>query len=247
MKLFMRRLLRPIGLRIIRLTGQYDLGNERLRALKRRGLEITFALDAGAATGAWARELRAIFPNVKILCVEPRAQALPDLRRLAEKMGNILVAPVLLAEVESEIDFSVFSDQSSMMKNSKGNAFGEVIKMPTRRLDSLIEEMQLPWPEFLKFDVQGAELRCLAGAPLALSHAQAVLLEIQFLPLYSDAPLAADVIEFMRDRGFRLFDLLSVWRRPGDRDLAFSDALFLREGHPLLKTGAWSADAGWEK
>lgn len=244
---YMRRLLRPIGLWIIRLTGQYDLGSERLRALKRRGLEITFALDAGAATGAWARELRTIFPDVKILCVEPRSEALPDLRRNTEKMGDVLVAPVLLAEEEGDAEFSVFSDQSSLMKNSQGKAFGEVVRMPTRRLDSLIEEMKLPWPELLKFDVQGAELRCLAGAPAALAHAQAVLLEIQFLPLYADAPLAAEVIAFMRDRGFRLFDLFSVWRRPGDRDLAFSDALFLREGHPLLKVGAWSTDAGWEK
>ena len=86
----------------------------------------------------------------------------------------------------------------------------------------------------------------LAGATAALASAQAVQLEVSFIPILQGGPLVAEVVRFMAERGFRLYDILGLWHRPLDGALAQGDFLFVREGHPLLADPRWAAGRGWD-
>jgi FkbM family methyltransferase len=97
--------------------------------------------------------------------------------------------------------------------------------------------------DMLKIDVQGAELDVFIGAGSLLEDALLIWTEVEFLPLYRDQPLFADVERYLREKGFQLFAfdyiasrLLRAFadsgHRPGRRAQAlWADALFI----PQLK------------
>jgi FkbM family methyltransferase len=69
-------------------------------------------------------------------------------------------------------------------------------------------------PDFLKLDVQGAELDILHGAALTLQSVKMIELEVAFNQQYIGQPLFSDLDSFLRDRGFLLLGLRrTYWRR----------------------------------
>jgi len=71
--------------------------------------------------------------------------------------------------------------------------------LPTRRLDDIPE---LAETDFIKLDVQGAELSVLAHGPKTLARAVVVQTEVEFVPLYVGQPLFAEVDQCLRAAGF---------------------------------------------
>lgn len=241
-----RRVIRPMGLYWLSHTGQFDLTQRRLWRLRRCGLQIHWAVDGGAAKGDWTDRLKRVYTDCQVLCIEPRQEVQASLQSLAKNRDGIRVIQAALGEFEGQTIFSELGEQSSILPNSRGKRFGKVGEIPVSTLDRLCDREAIPNPDLIKLDLQGAELACLRGAPRCLAHAQAVILETCFLPLYQDAPLVVDALQFMHDRGFRCYDILSLFQRPLDGALAFGDLLFLREGHQLLHDTRWSSRAAWE-
>ncbi len=85
-------------------------------------------------------------------------------------------------------------------------------------LDEWIDEADAPAPDFVKLDIQGAELDVLRSSPRALESVRALEVEVEFQPLYRDQPLFADVDAYLREQGFVL------WRLRGLRHLAVAGA-----------------------
>jgi FkbM family methyltransferase len=77
----------------------------------------------------------------------------------------------------------------------------------TRRLDD-IEEVQRV--DYMKLDVQGAELDILKGAPRHLASTLMIHTEVEFLEMYKGQPLFADVDAFLRAQGFMLHSIRSL-------------------------------------
>lgn len=69
----------------------------------------------------------------------------------------------------------------------------------TKRLDDIPEVEDA---DFVKLDIQGAELLALEGAHRILGNVAALQVEVEFVPLYKEQPLFADVDTFLRRRGF---------------------------------------------
>jgi FkbM family methyltransferase len=72
-------------------------------------------------------------------------------------------------------------------------------EVETKRLDDIPEAIGT---DYLKIDVQGAELLVLQGATVVLETAALVHLEVEFVELYKHQPLFADIDAAMRARGF---------------------------------------------
>ena len=127
-------------------------------------------------------------------------------------------------------------------------ALGELVQVVRRvetqtiRLDDLPEAREA---DFLKLDVQGAELDVLLGAPATLAHVLAVHTEVEFVPLYRNQPLFPEVDQEMRRRGFYFHRFHGLAGRPlkpllKDNDpsaslgqMLWADAVYLRDPRRL--------------
>lgn len=91
----------------------------------------------------------------------------------------------------------------------------------TRTLDEVLHERGERGPDFLKLDVQGAELEILEGASRTLEPVKLVEVEVELVPLYEGQPLFFDVHAFLAARGFTLIGLRrSSWRRADEEGVA---------------------------
>ena len=106
--------------------------------------------------------------------------------------------------------------------------------MTTHRLDDVLPKGPV---DFLKLDVQGAELMTLRGAERILSQTAAVHCEVMFSPMYIGEPLFPAIQQYLMSKDFELIDLLVSVRynylTPSGRStpdrLLWADAVFFRE------------------
>jgi FkbM family methyltransferase len=83
-------------------------------------------------------------------------------------------------------------------------------QVQTVRLDDV---EQAEGADYLKLDVQGAELDVLLGAPRLLEHLVFVQVEVEFVPMYVGQPLFAEVDQALRKAGFLLHRLAETASR----------------------------------
>lgn len=81
--------------------------------------------------------------------------------------------------------------------------FSEAIQVQTETLDSFCERNAVSQIDFIHMDVQGAELKVLAGAKRMLPQIKAVWMEVAFEATYAGQPLEPEASRWMAERGFR--------------------------------------------
>jgi hypothetical protein len=112
--------------------------------------------------------------------------------------------------------------------------------VPVRRFDSLFTGAGTR-PAPAKIDVQGAELSVLRGMGEEFRWIDLLVIETSLIAtLRGGAPEASDVIGFLHERGFVLFDIVGMTRRPRDRALAQIDAVLVPSGSPLRADRRWA-------
>lgn len=109
-------------------------------------------------------------------------------------------------------------------------------------LDAWWEEEERPHISFIKLDTQGSELDILRGAENILVDCLGCEVEVEFSPLYQNQPLFSDVDQFLRERGFVLWqlkDLCSYSERPASGEkgrLYWANAIYLKDYTSLGNT-----------
>jgi len=133
-------------------------------------------------------------------------------------------------------------------------------EMPTQDADSFGREHGIEQIDFIKLDIEGAELDFLEGAEHLLgSTVLGMRLEVLFIDMRKGQPLFSEIEIFLRKKGFALFDL-SPYRRSRkalpDRlaptfmsacgQTIWAEALFLRDPVAELQGGSDHA-INWDK
>ncbi|HLH02415.1 MAG TPA: FkbM family methyltransferase [Bryobacteraceae bacterium] len=123
--------------------------------------------------------------------------------------------------------------------NSKFNHLHELKTVETREIVTRRLDDALPGGpiDFLKLDVQGAELMILQSAPRSLANTAVVHCEAEFSPIYQDQPLFPAIYDLLTWHGFDFIDLLASGRyhyltKSGETShdrLIWGDTIFFRE------------------
>ena len=204
-----------------------------LRHLKNLGFYPAKVIDVGANVGEWTRMCKRLWPEASILMIEPLPECEPSLARLAAELPGVRYQRALLgASDQATVSFHRCDTASSVLREYE--AEHPTFEMPMTRLDDCSNRAEL-----LKLDVQGYELEVLKGGPMTLSQAEVVLLEGNFLDLHIGVPLAHEVLQFMAERNFVLYDTGDFYRRPLDQALWCMDLVFVR------RDGKWRLSKRW--
>jgi FkbM family methyltransferase len=213
--------------------------------LKKHGWSPKSCIDVGAYHGEWAAMFLGIFPESRVLMLEAQEGKRAALEESAARSGGrTSLAIALLGAVDGqEVEFAEMETGSSVY--SEASPFARtVVRKPLTTLDRLLAD----WPAFaapqcLKIDTQGYELEVLKGASRTLRQVDAVLMEVSLLQVNAGCPTFAEVISFMNDAGFTVFDFCSQIRRR-DGVLWQTDLLFVRRAggiqiNPRLTHANW--------
>ena len=237
--------LRWAGLEIRRVRGRHPReprGHTRgvprmsmrgsLEAAHRLGWAPRTCIDVGAAFGNFTLECADVFPEADFLLVEPLQEYRPFLESVSARLPRARYATAAAAAHDGDVTLNVHSDLvgSSLMRETEGPITdGSPRVVPAKTLDGLCQGQDLRGPYLLKIDVQGAELGVLKGAGAVLQDAEYVLLEVSLFRFFIDGPEIADVIAFMRSRGFVAYDVFDLMYRPLDGALSQLDLAFVKE------------------
>ena len=173
----------------------------------------TVIYDIGSAALHWTKEAKKVWPNAKYYAFEA-----------------VLEVEEFYKEFNIDYDLGVFSDtdnkevtfyedivclggNSYYRENVKYSPAAEKIysdlsgkKRKTRSIDSAVKEKGFLHPDFVKIDVQGAELDILMGMENTLKTVNHLIVELQHVEYNIGAKQVNDSIPFIQSLGFTLVD-----------------------------------------
>jgi FkbM family methyltransferase len=148
-----------------------------MRRLVRPG-DVVF--DVGAHIGFHTALLSEIAtPRGCVHAFEPNPAKIPALRLTAEVCGNAIVHPFGLSRSETQATLFVPVDESkASLRDWTSGSIGAVRPAPCelKSMDSLVASGALPRPDFIKCDVEGAELDVFLGAAQTLDQPRAPII-----------------------------------------------------------------------
>jgi FkbM family methyltransferase len=196
--------------------------------LKRlRGTALAQQMRTLAIVGAHrydeARQIDKLFPGLtRIYLFEPLQALQATLNDRAARDPRIRVFPVAISDTDGTARFNVASndgESSSLLSfGSHETLFPhvgvqQVVEVPTRRLEALLREMQLPVPDVLIVDVQGAEYQVLSSLGEALrGQVRVIYTETSTEPVYAGTRLLPELEALLAPR-FRKLGFAPL--RPG--------------------------------
>jgi FkbM family methyltransferase len=215
------RALRSLGIHIERHRDLY-------RDLATLVGSLRCAVDGGAYHGGVSRTLLSLFPDLQVHAFEPQRELCSRLE--AEARGNPRwhVYPLALSDSAGEAAFHVPSAAFTASLLTPSSSFGATnnLTVQTTTLADWATRESLA-PDFLKLDLQGAELRALRGAEPIMAGVRAAAVEVNFETRYEGSARFGDVVSFLESAGMYLHRLYEIHSAVSGR-WRFADALFIR-------------------
>jgi len=209
-------------------------------------------LDVGARGGVQWPWNQLPHELLSVISVEPDPDEAAQLQaQFAASGGNRKVLPTALWRSDETLTLnltrspgasSVFTPARQALEQfPEAQRFDIVrkIEVQARSIDGLAARGEMPSVDFAKIDTQGAELAILEGGVGRLTGDLVGLeVETEFMPMYAEQPLFADLDSFVRRKlGLELWDLRKTYWKykeganasgPTKGRLIFGDALYLR-------------------
>lgn len=206
-----------------------------LRVIKRAGFAPKTAIDIGAYRGEWTVMFKTLFPAVRVLMIDALPKMADQLKQVAARYpGEVVAETALLGPVDGAVvRFSEMETGSSVYEEDSPYARSHSERTQATLDAVAARHPEFTAPDFIKLDVQGYELEVLRGGSGVLRSAHFVLLEASLVPVNKGCPVVAEVVRFMDEAGFRLYDFCSQSRRT-DGVLWQTDLLFVRATSPFL-------------
>lgn len=188
--------------------------NHVLTALLEEARPGAVCYDIGANAGYMTLSLASCEPTLKIVAFEPLPE-LADALAKAVKVNDfkdITILKMALTDREQTLELHLPAHAIHASLKPRGKA--KILKVAGFSLDSLVTSGTIPPPDFMKIDIEGAELLMFHGASKVLSTYHPTLIfecdENSFR--FGHSP--KDVIAFLREQGYDKFEQLATGQDP---------------------------------
>ncbi|HMS65640.1 MAG TPA: FkbM family methyltransferase [Ignavibacteria bacterium] len=240
LKRFFKRFVRKTHLSRDKPIGSIGL---QLYDLALRGFKCKYILDVGAHSAEWARTAKEFFPGSTIYLIEPLEEMEINLKEFCNEYppskyflnGAGAAEGILYLTTEKELAGANFlQDENTYLKSSKVQREVKIIT-----INSLIEKKEIEIPELVKLDVQGFELEVLKGSEILFGKTEVFILEVSFFEFIKGTPLFSEVVKFMAERGYEVYDFPGFLRRPFDNALGQIDITFVKKEGFFRNSDLW--------
>jgi FkbM family methyltransferase len=175
--------------------------------MKSRGIYPKGFIDAGAHFGETNFVISSVFPKSRVVSFE----ANPNCEPVLSRNGIEYIIGLLGNETKENVPFYLnpndMTSTGCSIYREESIHFKDALKVDLNmyKLDDIIPlEANM---EFLKMDVQGAEIDILKGASKIIEKIKWIYLEVSFVKFNSGAPLFDDVFLHLKSMGYRVSDI----------------------------------------
>ncbi len=217
---------------------EMDAAIEHLAA---KGFSPTCVLDIGAAKGYWTERFAWRWKQAEFFMIDPLAESEPNLKAICarDKRFHYILAAAGRATGELVMNLTADHDGSSLLPFPNSDPARQR-RVPVVTMDGLLAEGRIHPPQLVKLDVQGFELQVLDGGQRLFESAEVFIVEVSLFAFMEGQPRVHEVVNYMAERGFFVFDLAGLLRRPFEDDLGQMDLVFVSGKSSLVSSNRWS-------
>lgn len=207
-----------------------------LKHIRRLGYNPRTIIDVGAANGTF--DLYDIFPGSHHLLIEPLVEFQLRLEKLTKSMINAELIIAAATKKSGAITINVHPDlvgSSLYLEDENSDVNGVPRTVQGITLDEICQEKELKSPYLVKIDVQGAELDVLEGAQRTLKETDVIVMEISLFQFFANGPQFFDVVNYMNEQDFVVYDIFDNQYRLLDGAMSQVDLAFVKKNGRFRK------------
>jgi FkbM family methyltransferase len=204
--------------------------------IKRYGFDPKNIVDVGANRGTWTRKALSFFPDASYTLVEPQDHLKVHIQDLFDRGHKISWINAGVADRPGILPFTVsYRDDSSTFAMTPTDSTAQRIDISVTTLNRIVSSTNASFPEMVKIDAEGFDLKVLAGASDLLGKTELFFVEVTICsPAYENT--IAKVINRMDQAGYRVVDVTDLNRSSKFGVLWLCELAFLRNDSALFDT-----------
>ena len=230
-------MLHRVGFELRRFSVEQSENARFISMLRTHNVNLIF--DVGANAGQFGVLLREIGFDGKIISFEPLSDAREILLNISKNDPLWQIAlQTAIGEENGEIEIQIAGNSQSSsvldmldthVRAAPDSKYIGKEKVALRTLDSIAPDyMDSNSISFIKIDTQGYETQVMNGAKKLMSQIVGLQVEISLVPLYKGQCLFDEMLKKLKDDGFDLWSISTVFFDPNTAQLLQVDATFFR-------------------
>jgi FkbM family methyltransferase len=200
----------------------YVLGSPEIYHLtyfRSRLQESSVVFDIGAYIGTYTFVASQTARKGKVYAFEPDPRSAERLQRSVQisNIDNIQIVQAALGDHTGELPFvlAAYPPQSSLSNDSASGSDIQSISVQLESLDNYCQAQDITHVDYLKIDVEGAELQVLrGGANMIRTSRPEMIIELHETMAPSLGYTTQDVIEYLQGLNYVLYQVLPGIRQP---------------------------------
>ena len=230
-------MLHRVGFELRRFSVEQSENARFISMLRTHNVNLIF--DVGANAGQFGVLLREIGFDGKIVSFEPLSDARESLLNISRNDPLWQIAlQTAIGEENGEIEIQIAGNSQSSsvldmldthVRAAPDSKYIGKEKVALRTLDSIAPDyMDSNSIAFIKIDTQGYETQVMNGAKKLMSQIVGLQVEISLVPLYKGQCLFDEMLKKLKNDGFELWSISTVFSDPNTAQLLQVDATFFR-------------------